>query len=241
MKPGLLEDIKSRGHWRVNVRPSLELSRPLELRECLRLVRENSVQLRGWYYPYVSDVRKKGQSDMAPMDSYYESWVDFWNFREFWRMYISGQFLHYFAVREDWYELRDPSWQSQLHMEPGTGIGVTGSIVYELTEIYEFVRRLCQSNLYSDRITISIQLHNTAGRSLLSDDPRKLPFFQNFVCQSEKIDFFEDARVSEMIESSQELSNRAILHFLDRFGWHNPNASQIKLDQEALLTRRAFA
>src|SRR5689334_3159854 len=100
MKVDLLDTIKSRGYWRINFQPT---GRPmnLTLKECEDLVDRNSVKLRGWYFPFY----RHGSADdygTENHNNYCLGWIDSGEYKEFWHMYKSGQFLHYSAVREDW-------------------------------------------------------------------------------------------------------------------------------------------
>ena len=94
MKEGLLEKIKSRGYWRVNIQPLTATIRLDTLQKCREVVDKSSVELRGWDFPHIP--RKNDQTTGgAPVGSYYEGWVDWENYKEFWRMYKSGQFFHF--------------------------------------------------------------------------------------------------------------------------------------------------
>ena len=51
----LLEKIKSRGYWKVNIKP-MKFKEDLinTPAECKEIIQEVQVRLRGWYYPYFS-------------------------------------------------------------------------------------------------------------------------------------------------------------------------------------------
>src|ERR1700752_3656587 len=158
MKPELVEKIRSRGYWRTNFEP-LVAKQKLRLGECRDIVEKNSVGLRGWNYPHYPR-RIADDSGLEPGANYYEGWIDWWSHLEFWRMYESGQFLHYVALVEDWQEKDGWMDSREQRIEPKTVIGITGSIVYELTEIYEFLSRLAAAGVYDEGVRTNVSLNN---------------------------------------------------------------------------------
>src|SRR5690349_9989963 len=102
MKAGLLDKIRSRGHWRINFQPRLLLEQKSSLGECSAAVEKNAPRLRGWQYPYVP-VKNDDDQGSLPSGEFFEAWIDWSNHIEYWRAYRSHQFLHYLALREDWY------------------------------------------------------------------------------------------------------------------------------------------
>jgi len=100
MKDKLIERIRAVGHWRINLRPLRPLDERLSFRQCQEVVEQNRVSIRGWDYPHIS-YRQDEQGALERGDQFVESWCD-WNEQlEFWRMYRSGQFLSYNALSED--------------------------------------------------------------------------------------------------------------------------------------------
>src|ERR1035441_3490152 len=103
MNKPILDKIKSRGYWRINFEPLVYEQKLKTLGECKDIIEKSQVELRGWNYPHFP--RRTGTDvGLESGDKFYEGWIDWFNHIEFWRMYQSGQFLHYFAVREDWSE-----------------------------------------------------------------------------------------------------------------------------------------
>jgi hypothetical protein len=88
----VLGKIHAHGYWRVLIRPDrhTELRIP-SLSACRQLVEDAHVTLRGWDYPHLGpEGPKAGQS-------WIEESVD-WQYGhiEFWRLYLSAQFVHHF-------------------------------------------------------------------------------------------------------------------------------------------------
>ena len=236
MKAGLLEKIKSRGYWRINFQPNTFGSQKITLAECKNAVESNAVLLRGWDYPHVSK-KNNDHGTQLPAGEFQESWVDWWNHIEFWRMYRSKQFLHYMALREDWFEKSEWASDYAKQIEPGTALGVIGTI-YQVTEIFEFLSRLVRNGFYKDLISVDISIENTSGRGLWVDSPARMPFLSPRETGADSIKLHRDAEADELKIKSSDLALTVILEIFDQFGWSNPPVSNIKLDQQNLLAGR---
>lgn len=237
MKKDLINKIKLRGYWRINFQPLTDFQKFKTLAECKDIVEKNSVELRGWDYPHFP--RRMDENDgLAPGNDYYEAWVDWWNHKEFWRMYQSGQFIHYLALREDWFE--EDEWRNNLteEIKPGTSLGIIGSTVYQMTEIYEFLSRLVNAGIYDEGVSVSISLNNTRGRELWIEDKMRAPLFNRYKTVAEKIEFVKEYSKDQIITSPKDLGLDAAIYIFERFGWHTPPIETIKKDQENLLNRR---
>ncbi len=236
MKPELIEKIKSRGYWRINFQPLVHVQK-LKLGECRDIVEKYNVELRGWNYPHFP--RRIGDdTGLDPCENFYEGWVDWRNHTEFWRMYESGQFLHYLALREDWMESDDWVNVHQLRISPKTVIGIIGSIIWQLTEIYEFLSRLTTTGIYDDGVRVFISLNNTKGRKLWIDDTIRIGFSTDYKTGAEKIEFTKKYTKEDVITTPKELAFEVIIYICDRFGWNRASVEVIKKDQDDLLNRR---
>ena len=81
---------------------------------------QNALELRGWEYPAIL----RGAPDVVRerTQQYFELSNDWQNHIEFWRMYKSGQFLHYLALREDWLSADQLASLAEQGLAPGTGL-----------------------------------------------------------------------------------------------------------------------
>jgi hypothetical protein len=232
----ILNKIKSRGYWRINFRP-LVIKKKLELPECKNIVEKHNVEYRGWYYPHVP--RRHGDdTDLAPGNNYYEGWIDWGIHKEIWRMYQSGQFIHYKAIEEDWYKEDDWFNDSQLkNIEPGTILSVI-SAVYLITEIFEFLSHLAKNHLYEEGIEIDIRLIKTAQRDLVILDPWRGHLFDQYRAKIGEIVFTSKYSSEQMIQNAKEEALKVIIHIFNRFGWEKPPVESFRNDQEKLITRK---
>jgi len=237
LREKLLNKIKSRGYLRVSLRPlNYSPQRIKDLPECKKIVEECSVEFRGWDYPHFP--RRKGEdTGLAPGDNYYEAWIDWGTHKEIWRMYQSGQFIHYLALNEDWWG--EDTWYGKevRKIPPLTILSVIGTI-YHFTEIFEFLSRLTQKGIYEEGLEISILLGNTQNRKLEILDPMRAPLFMEYKTGGRIIQFSKKYPKKKLLEDSKELALQAIVHFFHRFDWDNPPLEVIKNEQEKLITRK---
>lgn len=230
----LLKIIKSRGYWRVNFRPVADQT-SLELPKCKEIVEKCSVEFRGWDYPHFP--RRRGENtDLRPGNNYYEGWINWGVHKEIWRMYQSGQFIHYLTVREDWF--KEHPWYSEnlKKIEPKTILSIINT-VYLITEIFEFLARLSKEGVYNKGVEVNIQLCNIGNnRKLEILEAMRAPLLREYKTGADNIEFFGRYSKDEVIKNSKEIALKAILHFFYRFSWDNPPIEVIKNDQEKLVT-----
>ncbi len=168
-------------------------------------------------------------------ESFFEGREDWFNHKELWRMYQSGQFLHFLALRDDWSELSGWGITGNRDVKVGKSLNTIGEVIYEFTEIFEFLSRLAKNGLYDEGVKVSIELHNTKGRVLTTSGNRIL--FGEYISDMETIPYERVCSKEEMITEPKELAFDAILHFFERFNWPNIPTETIKNDQENLLNR----
>lgn len=225
MKAGLLNKIQGFGHWRVNFRPVVPLDPQLTFQQCFELVRDNAVSIRGWDFPHLSH-RQDDEGSGSRGDTYHENWCDWYGFNEFWRMYKSGQFLSYNALRED----------TKEEGRPGT-LSIIGTI-YSMTEFIEFAHRLYKAGPYRDGVNIAIELRKSANR-FLDVGPSRMPFFDRKETSAETIRLERSLDAETMRDDHQSMAVDLLLELFDYFGW-NPTREQIAADQVRFY-RREFS
>jgi len=235
MKKDLIEKIKLRGYWRINFQPRVDVQKFSSLSECKDIIEKSVVKLRGWDYPHFPR-RQDKDTGLEPGENYYQGWIDWAAHKEFWRVYQSGQFIHYLALREDWFDQDD--WHQELAKEikPMSSLGINGSIVYQMTEIFEFLSRLTNVGIYDEGVDISISLNNAENRKLWIEDDNRVPFFQSYKTVAKKIEYVEDFTKDQILIESKELALNVIKHVFDKFGWDNLPIETIKKDQNILLS-----
>jgi hypothetical protein len=236
MTDSLLDTIRSRGYWRINFQPLIKAVKILQLAKCKELVEANAVKLRGWNYPvFIYGNNKEGA--IEPADNYYRCWVNVGVHKELWRFYQSAQFIHYLALREDWSK---EGGRDDLNLTPGSSLGVSGSTIYQITEVMLFLSRLMQAGIYDEGVRVSITLENTEGRKLWLEDDRRVPFSYPRVTAAKSIPFEKVYEKQQIMSDPSEAAFEIVMHIFERFGWDNPPVDTVKQDQKNLLESRLF-
>lgn len=236
-----LESIKTRGYWSVNLYPSKVLqpvANPItNLKETMRTT---TIQLRGWDYPHFPTNNLDHQA-MYISGECVEAWVDMDQFKEVWRMFNNGQFIHLFGLREDWWS--EDSWLSADHplkqIKPNTVLEVIHT-TYSLTEMYAFFRNAVEV-MYPDDVDVCIEISliGTEGRKLQVSDPGRIPLFWGYECHTPKVVFPKKIYTKkQMLENYVDLAFEQIQYILGQFNWDNAPLQVVKEDQKKLIERR---
>lgn len=227
-------------HWRIVIRPTEYVEERIPTRKrCIEIIDKCKVGLRGWDYPHVS------REGPVRGDHWVASWCEWTAHLEYWRYYQSGQFVHLLAVRES----VDSRWTEELRKTTASHLGYRNDVdwdivpgfistvntIYTLTEVFEFVSRLCQAGALGGKVEIQVQLSGVKGFVLTTDWNRAWSHYycaaENTMSKSWTID------ASQLVAESQEAAFEAIVWFFESFGWSNPSRDVIVADQQKLLTR----
>src|SRR5262249_44701302 len=152
---------------------------------------------RGWDYPHI---------DLQSPPLTGADWVgqefDRQDEIEVWRLYTSGQFVHFFTVWGDW---RDHStvWPAEPGWNPCRFLYYIPT-VYSLIEIFEFAARLALSPAGAVSMQVEIQLHSLRGRRLVSTDIM-VPLSGVYITQMPEWNFRWDGSQAELIAKPREL------------------------------------
>jgi len=223
--------ILQRGYWRVVIRPNEFVDKTIEtLSECKSIIRERSVELRGWDYPHYS-MREEPKNGI----DYVELATDWQRHVEFWRFYQNAQFYNLVGLWEDW-EDQETRFESRATYSPGELLSVLGAL-YTLTEVYEFAARLASRRLFGARCRISVTLHGTKGRRLEMLEPGRYlrgPYRSNL----EAIPRDELFETDELIAQPAEHALDHTVWLFERFNWDHVPRGVLAEDQKKLLDRR---
>jgi len=230
-------------HWRVNLRPQDYVEEAIpSLSECFRIVEKNCVRLRGWEYPLLNpyaDQRGQGKNWVA-------SWAHFGGHIEYWRFYQSGQFLHFFSVRESteegWREKLEASakWHLVFNREKDfdkvPGFISIVNFIYCITEIVEFLARLSQAGIYKGQVSLDIQLRKINGFVLTTEIMRA---WHRYCAANEDIlSNTWTISTEELIQDSAGQALTLAIWFFERFGWMDPSREVIRKDIDDFLKGR---
>lgn len=207
----VLDELKSRGHWRVTIRPTAYIAdRVRELGQLERIMEAAHVRIRGWDYPHTRQQGPVRGKDWVGSEDTFGHHMDLW------RLYQSGQFVHYRAMGDDW---RDVSglWPAPEGWEVGTGMG-WGDAAYQYVEIFEFAARLALSSAGAERMTVRTEVSGIKGRTLINDsrggwiDWRHTSNISSYEQQTE-------LSREELVAQARRLGLSAARALFERFGW----------------------
>jgi hypothetical protein len=234
VREDLIETITSRGYWRINFQP-VGAPASLSLKACGDLVDKSAVRLRGWYYPFHGHGPAENYG-IENHNKYCQGWVDSGEYKEFWRMYRSGQFLHYRGVQEDWMTPEVAGRFYDHDMESGKYLDFVGSLTMFLTEVMEFLTRLHRAGLYQLGVRVTLSLNNTKGRQLHSFDPGRYLAFAR-ITQEDPILFERMYIADELQTPARDLAIEPIVHLFELFNMPDVSVdSVVKKDQDSLYS-----
>lgn len=209
MKPvddPVLSELTSKGYWRITLRPVPAMANRLTSVEDARAaVKASGVESRGWPFPMYDDREVHNAND------HIFSAVKFNYIREYWRYYLSGQFVYYFGFTEDWHSETADSRILGFHDAVGRP-----------TECVLFARDLATRGLIGDAVNLEVILRGVKDRQLFRPESNWM-FPSGFRSQHHcKID---EIRIERQIPSARLLSDplgeAAALakSVLERFDW----------------------
>lgn len=233
----VLEKIKSKGYWFVNIRPTEFIPNTIKnLSDCQKIIEDNQVRFRGWSYPVLP---RESCDDFGVINkkNYIETWIDVEGRKEIWRFYQSTQFVHLFALEEDWLQDNSLNPPYLKAIEPKTILGVTETLFF-ITEVFEFVSRLFFKNVFSKEIDVELILfNNTNNRKLKNLDLKKAGLFSDYISNEDKIRYVQSFNKDIFLLNSKDLALDTVIYFFNKFSWLNPSREFLKDDQEKLIKR----
>lgn len=207
----LTSRIKSRGYWRVVVRPTrFDEDRVATLAELEESARSCVVQIRGWDYPHWPRLGTRR------MGEFIEGSVDWEDHKELWRLYRTAQFVHLFSMREDW--LRDNQGIRRIDVEPGKVLSYD-STIFSFTEIYLFAGRLATRFKLGPRVTIEIALEDLVGRQLYTFDYNRVPFNEQRRAHVTRFASEADYDPQSLLAEGRKLALRPLQRLFELFSW----------------------
>jgi len=184
------------------------------------------VLLRGWDYPHVEE------KDIKPGHDWIELSSDWAGHLEYWRLFMSGQFVHHFAAFERFRELPwSPAPKRYLLVD---------SVVFTMTEIHEFASRLARYAAFEGDVEITIELKGTKGRHLASWWPEDamLHNLTRYKCDVDVVPVCSVIDAADLQVRTSELALKAAIRILEGFGWFNPPRYLLAEEQCKLLEKR---
>ncbi|MGA7678304.1 MAG: hypothetical protein WCA51_08055 [Dehalococcoidia bacterium] len=223
----LIEKIKSRGYWRMVIRPGQFVEKRIQdISALYPIIQKTSVELRGWDFPHVDPhTNPHIDVDWIGQESEWEHYL------ETWRFYQSGQFVDLVGIGGDW---RDQStlWPADKEWKPGALLGI-GDALFMFTEIFEFAARLALTEAGDGLIHIEITVGGLAGRRLFVDLHNIWPMFRKYEASLPEFPYTIELSRTELVAQPRELSLKPTAELFARFGWI-PDAAALRDIQKTL-------
>jgi hypothetical protein len=229
----LIDKIKSRGYWRVEIRPTVfEKLRIPTFSRVQEVVQSCKVRWRGWDYPHWNADTVRNMSDWV------ESSEDWTQYIEYWRFYRSGQFVHLFAAHEDHMDMERILPKTYPPRPPREGYISFLSTTYLVTEIFEFAARLANKDILRPSAFISIGLHNINGHELTSFSASRFLDEGFLYTTDEPILIEREIPEQQLVADPDNSALDFIAEIFERFNWNNPSRQILSEDQKRLRQRR---
>lgn len=236
----IIDKIKERGYWEIKLTPLAFNPELIANRQALiEIIERAQVRLRGWYYPHIGHWNREGNRRPTLGRNYIEGGSDWGEQIEFWRFTQSGQFVHLFAMDEDY--IQESGWARSnprlADFQPGDVLN-TGSVIYGVSEIFAFVNGLAREGIYEGGARIEITLHGTSGRRLTIFDSAKVGLFEAYICGTPTVEWQREMSNEEMLNEYKPLALEAIHYIFESFNWLNQPGHVFEEDQRKLFERR---
>ena len=222
---GLLDTIRSKGYWRVVIRPNHFVEQRVEDIAALKpILEKSSVRLRGWDFPHVNG-KGKAYPDRDSIAQEFE-WKEY---HEFWRFYQSGQFIYYGGFVSDWRE----SASDHKGVERHKTLRAVDMVV-RFTEVFEFAARLALTQVADTQTHIEIKASGLKDRSIWFN-PEKYDPWPTLKAHVAEFRYEDDVPNAKLMAESRELALVAARELFKRFDW-DPNLDVLR-DMQAMLQR----
>lgn len=235
----IIKKIASQAHWKVNLFPSNFEKRRIPDRNQLKDIMEKCVvSLKGWRYPHFYEQYIQIQHG----DDWLQSSIDDEDKSEFWRFYLSGQFIHYMRLHEDEDFHAQEKGRARLSAI-GIKNGIEGCIsvlwtLSTITEIYEFAIRLAGTGKFDPRLFISIDLGGIKNYYLFFWDILNIIPQGHKYPNEKEIKIESDISVQELIAEGHDEAIEKTVDLLQRFEGYEPDIRLLKEEQRKFLERR---
>jgi hypothetical protein len=222
----ILEEIRSRGHWDVRIRPAIFQPTRLPLSELRQVLIDARVNYRGWELPYVIAGVPEIGTDWISLETQQQNGL------QSWRFFQSGQFAAALGFLDDWNEKLP--YDRYAEETKGKLLSIL-DVVFSLTEIFGLAGRLTTSDVYRDErsVVIDLTLHGLQKRQLYGRGIHQISSFSGYTTAAKEITYTVTLPKEEIIANPQELACKTAQYIFERFGW-NPSDQLLATMQSEL-------
>lgn len=228
--------VRNLAHWRISIRPiEHEADRISSPPECWKLVETHRQSLRGWDYPHLN--YDEGHRRFGP--NWVDNYTDQGRYHEYWRLYQSGQFIHYLALREEdagfKQRYRDRFLVGAPPVRPGHVEYVM--LMYTVTEVMTFAASLASTGRFGNGIHIGMSLRNAVGYSLISTN-FAVDVDDGLLCSVPDLERDSEFSATDLIANSPRIALDWSEWFFQRFGWNIQKSPHLASLQAEFLGKR---
>jgi hypothetical protein len=200
----LTDEIRSRAHWEIAIRPEPFGEGRVERSELQSVVHGATVRLRGWPLPYVGNEKVLRGPTWLGQDIGLTRVPKM----EAWRMFTSGQFTQLRVISA---EFEDAGVRDRPVIQ-------VWEVLFYLTEVLELASRLAVSKAGTQTTTVDVALRNAAGRVLISDEPGR-DLWDDYSASSDEIRYAVTLDRDRLVTSAREEAVAATVSLFWFFGW----------------------
>jgi hypothetical protein len=210
----LLDRVRSRGYWRVSLRPRRFVEKRVErLSKLETVIASAHVQIRGWDYPHIS----RGE-ELERHTTWVGHETDWERKLELWRLYLSGQFISYSAMSYDWRD-RSGLWPPSESWAAGARLHV-GDAIAVMSEFLLFASRLALTEVGDEDMQMSILVHGLSGRELEEDElPWQFNALRNRVAKEDEFTWAGSLRRTELVARHRDIAAELSAQLFELFRW----------------------
>ena len=225
-----MEKIRSRGYWKVVVRPTtFAEKRVLDKKTLDHILRTTSVSLRGWSFPHVDDI-----IELDSGTDWIGQEIEYGRFHELWRFYQSGQFVHYSGMIEDWGDNSTGQWLPPNGEYRRVNLDVR-DVVAQFTEVFEFAARLSFTEAGDSGTRVEVVAGNIDNHFLvLPSRSGKASWIPE--ARKPSMAYATELSNADLVAEKRDLALKASMEFFRCFNW-DPNIELLRDLQLGVLSR----
>ncbi len=218
-----IENFDTRGKILIFIKPSEFEERFTDQVSAGKAVEESLVRLRGWDFPHMDSHGNLTNFSDGKQSVTISERVQH---QEAWRINKSGLFSWTMVLLEDLRLDRD---------QYGKVLSFVG-VIYLITEIMLFTKRLYGEKLGVENLFFQIVLTDCDNRTLFSNDTWTLESGR-YRCLEPKISIKRNIQTAELSASFKDVAKMFIKEIFMMFNWDNPNDSMLEGWQEKLIEK----
>ncbi|GAG21884.1 unnamed protein product, partial [marine sediment metagenome] len=165
----LLEKIQSKAHWRIHLCPKENKKRISDEQQAWDFINKSNICFCSKYYPYNQYIAQK-ESEKYFIASKIENLDPGWE--DYWFLFFSGQFIHLLVTPEIFYDskLRKMAEKTRgIINKQAPGFIHVKPLLERFGMIFLFVSKLCQADLYENKLEINIELNGIKDFVLIDE------------------------------------------------------------------------